>query len=140
MGMRDHHRNMAGREPLIRAATGAGRQAMSEALQTQGSWLRRTVFERLDTIALASHSTRQPRRGVDQLAPTFVVPAFHEHAIEHERRGNQAPHALRDTRLASLNAACVFLRERFHDRPLRPDEIRGAVLEATERSQLTSFA
>jgi hypothetical protein len=106
---------------------------MSEALQTQGYWLHRTVFERLDRITLASHSTRQPQRAVDQPAPTVLFAPFREHAIERERRGNQPPHGPRHVLLSDLDAAVVSARERFEDRQLRPREVGDAVLKATER-------
>jgi hypothetical protein len=80
-----------------------------------------------------TRSRRQTQRPLNQLSPPFVGSALDEHAIEAECCGNQPLHAMRDAVLGGLNAAGVFLREQFHDRPLRPHEIRGAVLEPTER-------
>ena len=40
----------------------------------------------LNTGSIDRSRSRQPQRTLNQPAPTFVVPAFHKHAIEHERR------------------------------------------------------
>jgi hypothetical protein len=56
-----------------------------------------------------------------------------QHAIKHQRC------TLRDALLCDFDTIHIAVRDQLHDRPLRPHEIRGAVLEPTQREQLAAF-
>jgi hypothetical protein len=80
----------------------------------------------------------EPQRTRDQLAQTVLVPALDKHTIEHERRGNQAANAPRHALLSDLDAVVVSARERFEDRQLGLQQVRGAVLHPAECLNLSA--
>ena len=55
----------------------------------------------------------EPHCTLDQPAPTFVVAALGEHAIERERRPQQALHALCDALLGGFDPTNVSYPPRF---------------------------
>jgi hypothetical protein len=81
--------------------------------------------------------------GSSNPAPTAVVPAFHQHAMERQRRPLQPFCAVHDAFLCDFDPVRIALREQFHDRPPGANEVGSAwhaavndMVAAIDRKQL----